>query len=228
MPRGRYDDVLAFLAVARERSFSKAAAQLGVSPSALSHALRGLEERVGLRLLMRTTRRVAPTYLAARPAPTRPQELTDHHCINLRLPTPGGLYAWEFEQDGRVLNARVDGQLTFNGTVPMLNAALAGCMYRRTWRYLMWRWAVCSGCWLTGARRFRETASITRAAAARRRPLRCWSMRCAIAGRRRKTPRRSRRSAERVDRASGTSKRASANDRLRVHFRCGHSDRNAP
>ena len=238
MPRGRYDDVLAFLAVARERSFTKAAAQLGVSPSALSHALRGLEERIGLRLLMRTTRSVAPTaagerlleslgdrfaaidaeidalselrdrpagtiritadshaldtvlwpklatflpdypgikvevvvepgltdivaerfdagvrtgdlvakdmvavpigpdlrmavvgapaYLAAHAAPTRPQDLTDHHCINLRLPPPGGLYAWEFEQDGRVLNVRVDGQLTFNGTVPMLNAALAG------------------------------------------------------------------------------------------------------
>lgn len=238
MSRGRYDDVLAFLAVARERSFTKAAAQLGVSPSALSHALRGLEERIGLRLLMRTTRSVAPTaagerllgslgdrfaaidaeldalselrdrpagtiritadshaldtvlwpklatflpdypgikvevvvepgltdivaerfdagvrtgdlvakdmvavpigpdlrmavvgappYLAAHAAPTRPQDLTDHLCINLRLPTPAGLYAWEFEQDGRALNVRVDGQLTFNGTVPMLNAALAG------------------------------------------------------------------------------------------------------
>jgi DNA-binding transcriptional LysR family regulator len=59
MPRGRYTDVLAFLAVARVRSFAKAAAQLGVSPSALSHTVRGLEERVGLRLLMRTTRSVA-------------------------------------------------------------------------------------------------------------------------------------------------------------------------
>jgi DNA-binding transcriptional LysR family regulator len=61
LPRGRYTDVLAFLAVARVRSFAKAAAQLGVSPSALSHTVRGLEERVGLRLLMRTTRSVAPT-----------------------------------------------------------------------------------------------------------------------------------------------------------------------
>jgi DNA-binding transcriptional LysR family regulator len=238
MPRGRYDDVLAFLAVARERSFTKAAAQLGVSPSALSHSMRGLEERVGVRLLMRTTRSVAPTaagerllqsvghrfeaidaeiealgelrdtpsgtvritadshaldtilwpklarflpaypgikveviidygltdivaerydagvrtgelvakdmiavpigpdmrmavvgapfYLATHAPPTKPQDLTDQNCINLRLPTHGGLYAWEFERDGRALNVHVDGQLVFNGTVPMLNAALAG------------------------------------------------------------------------------------------------------
>ena len=55
------DDLLAFLAVARERSFTRAAAQLGVSQSALSHTIRGLEERLGLRLLTRTTRSVAPT-----------------------------------------------------------------------------------------------------------------------------------------------------------------------
>ncbi len=54
-------DLMAFLAVARERSFTRAAAQLGVSQSALSHAIRGLEERLGLRLLTRTTRSVAPT-----------------------------------------------------------------------------------------------------------------------------------------------------------------------
>ena len=61
MPRANVNDLLAFLAVARERSFTRAAAQLGVSPSALSHAMRGLEERLGLRLLTRTTRSVAPT-----------------------------------------------------------------------------------------------------------------------------------------------------------------------
>jgi DNA-binding transcriptional LysR family regulator len=61
MPRGRSDDVLAFLAVAHARSFTRAAAQLGVTPSALSHTVRALEERVGLRLLTHTTRRVAPT-----------------------------------------------------------------------------------------------------------------------------------------------------------------------
>ena len=59
-------DLMAFLAVARERSFTRAAAQLGVSQSALSHAIRGLEERLGLRLLTRTTRSVAPTEAGAR------------------------------------------------------------------------------------------------------------------------------------------------------------------
>jgi DNA-binding transcriptional LysR family regulator len=61
MIRPNANDLLAFLAVARARSFTKAAAQLGVSPSALSHTIRGLEERLGLRLLTRTTRRVEPT-----------------------------------------------------------------------------------------------------------------------------------------------------------------------
>jgi DNA-binding transcriptional LysR family regulator len=61
MPRANVNDLLAFLAVARERSFTRAAARLGVSPSALSHTIRGLEVRLGLRLLARTTRSVAPT-----------------------------------------------------------------------------------------------------------------------------------------------------------------------
>src|SRR5947208_1953332 len=61
MPRSNINDLLAFLAVARERSFTRAAAQLGVSQSALSHTIRGLEERLGVRLLTRTTRSVAPT-----------------------------------------------------------------------------------------------------------------------------------------------------------------------
>ncbi len=61
MLRANVNDLLAFLAVAKERSFTKAAAQLGVSQSALSHTIRGLEERLGLRLLTRTTRSVAPT-----------------------------------------------------------------------------------------------------------------------------------------------------------------------
>src|SRR5947209_8544057 len=59
--RGNVNDLLAFLAVAKERSFTRAAAKLGVSQSALSHTIRGLEERLGLRLLTRTTRSVAPT-----------------------------------------------------------------------------------------------------------------------------------------------------------------------
>ena len=61
MPRENLNDLVAFLAVAKERSFTKAAAQLGVSQSALSHTMRRLEERLGLRLLTRTTRSVAPT-----------------------------------------------------------------------------------------------------------------------------------------------------------------------
>ena len=238
MPRENLNDLVAFLAVAKERSFTKAAAQLGVSQSALSHTMRRLEERLGLRLLTRTTRSVAPTeagqrllraaeprldeidaelaalsalrdkpsgtiritahdhavravlwpalakllpdypdikveiiidygltdivaerydagvrsgemvakdmiavrigpdmrsavvaapsYFARRPRPKRPQELTTHTCINLRLPTHGGLYAWEFEKGGRELRVRVEGQLVFNATAPMLDAALAG------------------------------------------------------------------------------------------------------
>ncbi len=238
MQRENVNDLLAFLAVARERSFTKAAAKLGVSQSALSHTLRGLEARLGLRLLTRTTRSVSPTeagerllqtvghrfeeieaeleslselrekpagtirisagehavnsvlspaltkflpqypdikveiiidhglidivaqrydagvrsgeqvakdmiavrigpdmrmavvgapsYFAKRSPPKKPQELTEHNCINLRLPTYGGLYAWEFEKGGRELKVRVDGQLVFNGPTQMLNAALAG------------------------------------------------------------------------------------------------------
>ena len=238
MQREHFNDLIAFLAVARERSFTRAAAKLGVSQSALSHAISGLEARLGLRLLTRTTRSVSPTeagerllltvghrfeeieaelealselrekpagtiritaidyvadtilwpklakflpeyphikveitvdygltdivaqrydagvrsgeqvakdmiavrigpdmrmavvgapsYFAKRSLPKKPQDLTDHNCINLRLPTYGGLYAWEFEKGGRELKVRVDGQLVFNGTVQMLNAALAG------------------------------------------------------------------------------------------------------
>ena len=238
MQRGNFDDLASFLAVAEERSFTRAAAKLGVSQSALSHTVRALEERLGLRLLTRTTRSVAPTeagerllrsvgprfeqidadlealselrekpagtirltatdyavntvlwpklmpflrhypdikveividyglndivaerfdagvrsgeqvakdmiavrigpdmrsavvgapsYFNTRPEPQRPQELIAHNCINLRLPTRGGLYAWEFEKDGRELKVHVEGQLVFNGTFQMLNAALAG------------------------------------------------------------------------------------------------------
>jgi DNA-binding transcriptional LysR family regulator len=238
MKREDVNHLLAFLAVARERSFTKAAAKLGVSQSALSHSISGLEARLGLRLLTRTTRSVSPTeagerllltvgprfeeieaelqavselrekpagtiritasehavtailwpklakflrdyseikveitidhslidivaqrydagvrsgeqvakdmiavrigpdmrmavvgapsYFAKRSPPKKPHDLTDHKCINLRLATYGGLYAWEFERGGRELKVRVDGQLVFNGTAQMLNAALAG------------------------------------------------------------------------------------------------------
>jgi DNA-binding transcriptional LysR family regulator len=68
----------------------------------------------------------APSYFEERSAPNKPQDLIGHNCINLRLSTHGGLYAWEFEKDGRALKVRVEGQLVFNGSSQMLNAALAG------------------------------------------------------------------------------------------------------
>jgi DNA-binding transcriptional LysR family regulator len=238
MRRETVSDLLAFVAVAREQSFTNAGKKLGVSQSALSHTIRELEARLGLRLLTRTTRRVAPTeagerllqtvgqrfeeieaelqalselrdkpagtvritatenasntillpklakflpeypdinveivvdygltdivaqridagvrsgeqvakdmiavrigpdmrmaivaapsYFEKRPTPKTPQNLTEHNCINLRLPGHGGLYAWEFEKGGRELRVRVEGQLVLNATGEMLNAALAG------------------------------------------------------------------------------------------------------
>src|SRR6516165_6453607 len=239
MQRGNLDDLVAFVAVGHERSFTKAAAKLGVSQSALSHTIRELEARLGVRLLTRTTRSVSPTeagerllrnieprfdeieaeiaavrelrekpagriritatefsidtllvpklapllreypdikvemivdygltdivaqqydagvrsgeqvakdmiavrigpdmrmavvgapaYFRMHPEPKKPQELIGHNCINLRLPTHGGVYAWEFEKSSRELRVRVECQLTFNGTAQLLNAALAGC-----------------------------------------------------------------------------------------------------
>jgi DNA-binding transcriptional LysR family regulator len=68
----------------------------------------------------------APSYLADRPMPKLPQDLTAHQCINLRLPTYGGIYAWEFEKRGRAVKVRVEGQLVFNNIALRVNAALAG------------------------------------------------------------------------------------------------------
>ena len=68
----------------------------------------------------------APSYFKTRRRPKTPEDLTSHACINLRLPTYGGLYAWEFEKNGRELKVRVEGQLVFNNIVLRLNAALAG------------------------------------------------------------------------------------------------------
>jgi DNA-binding transcriptional LysR family regulator len=238
MPRQTLNDLLAFRAVARERSFTRAAARIGVSPSALSHTIRALEERLGLRLLTRTTRSVAPTqagerllatigprfdeieaelaalsalrdtpagtirittgihaaetilwpalarllpdypdieveisvdtgfvdivaerfdagirlgetvaqdmiavrigpdmrmaavgsvdYFAAHDHPRTPHDLADHLCVNLRFPTRGGLYAWEFEKNKRALNVRVEGQLIVNEVALALQAACDG------------------------------------------------------------------------------------------------------
>jgi DNA-binding transcriptional LysR family regulator len=238
MAREDFNDLLWFLAVAEERSFTKAAAKLGITQSTLSHTIKRLETRMGLRLLTRTTRSVAPTeagerlrqslaprvaeieaeiaalmelrdkpagsiritlsdhalnsvvwpklqpilsgypdiklelsidnglrnivedgfdagirlgesvekdmiavqigpdwrlvavaspgYFATHPVPRHPQDLIGHNCINMRQATAGGLYAWEFAKDGQDLRVRVDGQLTFNTSYAMIDAALNG------------------------------------------------------------------------------------------------------
>ncbi|MER1519502.1 LysR family transcriptional regulator [Enterobacter hormaechei] len=238
MLKDNFNDLLSFMVVARERSFTRAAAQLGVSQSALSHAMRNLEARLEVRLLTRTTRSVAPTeageqlfmrlsphlleieqeltvlrdtrdrpagnirltagehamsavlwpvlipfmaqypdinvevtvdngltdivdgrfdagmrlgeqvakdmiavriapdmrmavvgsaeYLQRFGVPETPEQLDQHRCINMRLPTRGGLYAWEFERDGRELRVRVDGQLILNSLPQRIDAAENG------------------------------------------------------------------------------------------------------
>jgi DNA-binding transcriptional LysR family regulator len=68
----------------------------------------------------------APSYFRERPEPKKPQDLVRHNCINLRLPSHGGVYAWEFGKGGRELKVRVEGQMTCNGANQMLTAALAG------------------------------------------------------------------------------------------------------
>jgi DNA-binding transcriptional LysR family regulator len=68
----------------------------------------------------------SPTYFSRHQEPKTPQDLVAHNCINLRLPTHGGLYPWEFEKGKRELKVRVDGQLVFNTSAQMLNAALSG------------------------------------------------------------------------------------------------------
>lgn len=239
MPQdNNFNELVAFLTVARERSFTRAAAKLGVSQSALSQTVRGLEEKLGLRLLTRTTRSVSPTqagerllervgprfeeiqfeiaalsemrerpagtiritagehsaisilapvlarflpdhpdinvevivdygltdivaerydagirlgeqlakdmiavrigpemrmavvgapcYFEQHPRPDVPQDLTAHNCINMRLPTHGTIYPWEFEKDGRELRVRVEGQTVFNNIAMRIDAVLNG------------------------------------------------------------------------------------------------------
>lgn len=233
-----FNDLLWFLAVAKARSFTKAAAKLGIAQSTLSHTIRRLESQMGIRLLTRTTRSVAlteagerlcaalaprvddieseiaalmafrdkpsgsikltlsdhaltsavwpklrtvlkaypdikvefsldtsfrnivedgfdagvrlgesvekdmiavrigadwrlaavasPGYFAAHPKPEHPKDLIRHRCINMRQSTAGGLYAWEFAKDGKEIRIRVDGQLTFNNSHAMIDAALNG------------------------------------------------------------------------------------------------------
>lgn len=236
--RRNFDRILAFLAVAQDGSFTKAASKLGMSQSTLSHTILKLEEQLDVRLLARTTRSVSltqagqrlfsvvsprlaeieeeldtlsqwrnkpsgiirltateyaietilwpklvdflpqypgiqvelivdyamtniveqrydagvriggqlaqdmiavrigpdmrmavvatPGYFKKYPLPKKPQDLMHHNCINLRLPTRGGLMVWEFKKNGHALNVHVAGQLVFNQTTQMLHAALAG------------------------------------------------------------------------------------------------------
>lgn len=238
MLKDNFNDLISLMMVARERSFTRAAARLGVSQSALSHSIRALEERLALRLLTRTTRSVSPTeagerlinaiaprleeiesqlvamsemrektagnirlnaghhavkttlwpalhpflkqypdvnveitvdntltdivsgrydagvrlgeqvakdmvavrigpdwsmavvgspdYFSSYGRPQSPQDLQHHSCINLRLPTMGDLYAWEFKKEGREIRVRVEGQLIFNSLEPRIEAAISG------------------------------------------------------------------------------------------------------
>ena len=238
MARENLNDLMAFIVVAREKSFTRAAAHLGISQSALSHSMRTLETRLGMKLLTRTTRSLSltdlgqsmlnelgpymdgsqdglqslkdlnskaagtvristsdyalgsviwpklrpflqkypdikleliddyaltdivsgrfdagtrlgeqisngmisvrigpdvrfavvgsPDYFSHNTPPEHPNDLVDHNCINLRFPTHGNLYAWEFEKDGKSLNVKVDGQLVFGRIYQNLEAALNG------------------------------------------------------------------------------------------------------
>lgn len=238
MVRRNLNDLLSFVTIAREGSFTRAASVLGVTQSALSQAISGLEARLEIRLLTRTTRSVSPTaagerllkaighrfdeieaeldeltemrdkpagtvritcgehilrayllpkitpllreypdikmefdinygfrdivsdrfdagvrlgdtidkdmiavpigprlrmaaaaspmYFESHSIPKSPRDLLKHSCINQRMQTAGGLYVWEFERHGQQLNVRVDGQLVFNTSPSMVDAALAG------------------------------------------------------------------------------------------------------
>ena len=64
----------------------------------------------------------APSYFADRSPPRTPRDLTEHNCVNLRLPSHGGVYAWEFEKNGRELRVRAEGQLMFNAAALMIDA----------------------------------------------------------------------------------------------------------
>ena len=124
----------------------------------------------------------APSYFARRNRPRTPKDLTDHDCINLRLPTYGGLYGWEFEKGGRELKVRVEGQFVFNNIALRLHAALAGFGLA----YLPEDQGCrrispmdgSSACSPTGARLSQAITSTTPAAAISRQLSPCWSMRC--------------------------------------------------
>jgi DNA-binding transcriptional LysR family regulator len=124
----------------------------------------------------------SPAYFAHHAKPRTPQDLASHQCINLRLPTAGGLYAWELGKGERDLRVRVEGQLVFNNVPMILRAAVAGfglaCVLggRSACRRRQPRGA----CWRTGVRCSPAIISIAPVGASLRRHLRCSLMRCAI------------------------------------------------
>lgn len=108
----------------------------------------------------------SPDYLAQHCTPRSPQELVDQNCINHRQSRSGGLYAWEFAKDGRELRVRVDGQLTFNTSIAMVDAALNGlgiAYIPRTWSRTKSRLDSWCRCWTTGHPCSPGTTSTTRA-----------------------------------------------------------------
>ena len=125
----------------------------------------------------------AKSYFAKRSPLKAPQDLIAHNCVNLRLPTYGGLYAWEFEKGGRELRVRVEGQLVFSSVFDALDAALARLgspLCRRTSLSPIPSRVASSGRSRNGARPGRATTSTIRAAGNTRQPSPRWSMRCAI------------------------------------------------
>jgi DNA-binding transcriptional LysR family regulator len=125
----------------------------------------------------------APDYLASRPPVHTPRDLTGHDCINIRFLTHGGLYAWEFEQDGHALNVRVEERLAFNNSRHIRTAALDGFGLACLPEDMVLADIAQAGygaCWATGARRFPAITSTTRAGASTRQRFHCCWRHCAI------------------------------------------------
>jgi DNA-binding transcriptional LysR family regulator len=122
----------------------------------------------------------SPTYFKKRPIPRTPQDLSEHQCINLRLLSSGGFYAWELEKKGREVRVRVDGQLAFDNVNMIVRAATAGAS-ALSWRTMSrpsLRKAAWSASLKTGAPSSRATISIIPVGDSLRPLSRSWSMRC--------------------------------------------------
>lgn len=124
------------------------------------------------------------SYFAEHPEPEKPQDLVQHNCINYRFPTSGALFVWEFEENGREIKIRVDGQLVFNNIFHVLDAALAAApMFQKKLPFLTSRKNDWPGHWKVGRHIGMATISIIiiRAAGSPHLLSWPWSMRCAIA-----------------------------------------------